>query len=68
VPAKVGAALPDGQTVSIVRFVPDESGSTRRPALSAPCSRTPDIARPPVQDIDEFDVVVSPEQIGKGRR
>jgi iron complex transport system substrate-binding protein len=59
----VGATLPEGQTVSIVRFVPGEIRLYANESFIGTVLEDAGIARPPVQDVDEFDVVVSAEQV-----
>jgi iron complex transport system substrate-binding protein len=60
---EVGASLPEGQTVSIVRFVPGEIRLYAKDNFIGTVLEDAGIARPPVQDVDEFDVVVSTEQV-----
>jgi len=61
---KVGQAVGDG-TASVVRFVPGEIRLYAKASFIGTLLQDAGIARPPVQDIEEFDVVVSPEQVDK---
>jgi len=60
---QVGRAVADDITVSVVRFVPGEIRLYARASFIGTVLEDAGIARPPVQDVDEFDVVVSAEQI-----
>lgn len=60
---EVGEAVPDDTTASVVRFVPGEIRLYANASFIGTVLQDAGIARPPVQDVDEFDVVVSVEQI-----
>lgn len=60
---EVGGALPDDLAVSIVRFVPGEIRLYAQDNFIGTVLQDADIARPTAQDVAEFDVTVSTEQI-----
>jgi iron complex transport system substrate-binding protein len=60
---EVGAKVPDDTEVSIVRFVPGEIRLYAQENFIGTVLDDTGIARPEAQDVPEFDVVVSPEQI-----
>ena len=62
---QVGAGLPDGLAASVVRFVPDEIRLYANESFIGTVLEDVGLARPPAQDVDQFDVVVSPEQIDR---
>jgi iron complex transport system substrate-binding protein len=60
---EVGEKIPDDTEVSIVRFVPGEIRLYAQESFIGTVLEDAGIARPAVQDVAEFDVVVSAEQI-----
>jgi len=60
---EVGEQVADDLTVSVVRFVPGEIRLYAKDSFIGTVLDDADIARPAVQDVQEFDVVVSAEQI-----
>jgi len=61
--AEVGETVDDAVTLSVVRFVPGEIRLYARDSFIGTVLQDAGIARPAVQDVDEFDVVLSPEQM-----
>ena len=62
---EVGAAVDDSTTVSVVRFVPGEIRLYARASFLGTVLQDVGAARPAPQDVDEFAVTVSPEQVDK---
>lgn len=62
---QVGSTVPDDTEVSVVRFVPGEIRLYARESFVGTVLDDAGIARPAAQDVAEFAVTVSPEQIGK---
>lgn len=60
---EVGAKVPDDTEVSIVRFVPGEIRLYAQENFIGTVLEDAGIARPAAQDVAEFSVTVSPEQI-----
>ncbi len=61
----VGQKVPDDTEVSIVRFVPGEIRLYAKENFIGTVLEDAGIARPAVQDVEEFDVTISPEQVDK---
>lgn len=60
---EVGEEVADETTVSVVRFVPGEIRLYARANFIGTVLEDAGIARPPAQDVEEFSVTASPEQI-----
>lgn len=60
---QVGVAVDDAVQASVVRFVPGEIRLYAKASFIGTVLEDVGIARPPVQDVEEFDVVVSAERI-----
>lgn len=60
---EVGAQVADDTQVSIVRFVPGEIRLYAQQSFIGTVLQDAGIARPPAQDVAEFSVTVSPEQV-----
>lgn len=60
---EVGEKVADDRTVSIVRFVPGEIRLYAQDSFIGTVLKDAGIARPAAQDVAEFSVTVSPEQI-----
>lgn len=60
---QVGATVDDAVQASVVRFVPGEIRLYARDNFIGTVLEDVGVARPPVQDVEEFDVVVSAERI-----
>lgn len=63
--AELGAAVDDGTTVSVVRFVPGEIHLLGRESFVGTVLQDAGIARPPSQDVAQPVVTVSPQQTGR---
>lgn len=61
---EVGAAVADDRTVSVVRFVPGEIRLYAQDSFIGTVLQDAGIARPAAQDVPEFSVTASAEQIG----
>lgn len=61
----LGASVPDGTTVSLVRFMPGKLRLYGHKSLIGVILRDAGLARPAEQDFDELAVEISPETIDK---
>ncbi|AKK01990.1 ABC transporter substrate-binding protein [Corynebacterium epidermidicanis] len=61
----LGASVPDGTTVSLVRFMPGKLRLYANKSLIGVILKDAGLARPEIQDIDDLAVEISPETIDK---
>lgn len=62
---RLGSSIPEGTTVSLVRFMPGKLRLYGRKSLIGVILQHAGISRPAVQDVDDLAVEISPETIDK---